>query len=122
MPVILVLQDASSGGLDFKGAMSLHTGGHLVFFFSKDDQKKFQNGLRVGGFWDSVLGGGAQIGWVGDLHWDRLSLGFGAGLQIYPAGAEKARDHFNLVGAVEMLELMTTVQPYVGLNLGWYLL
>jgi hypothetical protein len=120
MPVLLVLQTRSGDTVDVKADMSaVHLDGSLLVFFS-DNQKRFQNGLRGGVVYDSIMGPGAMFGWVGDLVWNRFGLGFGAGLQVYTDFNSRVSKHFGIArSSVE--DSLGTVQPYVGVNFFWYL-
>lgn len=106
--------------LDLYAAMPVHADASFVFFFS-DADRRFQQGVRLGAAWDAIVGGGALVGWVGDLTWRQLVIGFGAGLQYYPDFESGVREHFDLEGA-SFEGSLTTVQPYLGVNLCWYLL
>ena len=120
-PVLMVLQTEDGSTDDIQAAMALHAGGHFLIYFTKSPYRKFQNGLKLGGIWDKVLGPGGMIGWVGDLTWTNFNIAFGAGFQIYPDAEAGIKKEFNPPSNAELSPL-TTVQPYLGVNFGWYIL
>lgn len=116
MPVLVLTSTNSEVNAHYGTA--LHLDGSAVFFFNGAD-KKFQNGIRAGGLWDSIMGPGALLGWVGDLCWERLLLGFGLGIQVYPDYSSSVKGHFNLSG--DPNSFLGIVQLYLGVNIGWYI-
>jgi hypothetical protein len=120
MPLLIITSTVGGTTMDIDGAMSAHGGIGPVFFFS-GDQKRFQNGLRVNGIYDQVMGPGGGLGWVGEITMTRFTIALGAGLQIYPEAEDRIREHFGFSSAVKLDALSTSVQLYVGLNLFWYL-
>jgi hypothetical protein len=116
MPIIILYSGARSD-VDFDWA-TVHTSGSVVFFFS-NNQKRFQNGLRLGGVYDNVMGPAGMLGWVGDIVWANFALGIGAGLQVYPQFNERAAEHFH-VSESSISSSMGALQIYMGLNLFWY--
>jgi hypothetical protein len=119
MPVILMLQTTSGETVDMEFDMStVHVGGSVVVFFS-NNQKRFQNGLRLGAVYDSIMGPAPIVGWVGDVVWKNFGLGLGAGLQVYPDFNDRVSKHFDIPKS-SVQEGIGMVQPYFGLNLFWY--
>jgi hypothetical protein len=124
MPVLIMYQTSSGSTVDIDGAMAPHGSASMLFFFT-NDQKRFQNGLRIAGIYDRVMGWGGGLGWAGDLVWDRFDLGFGAGLQLYPNFNEKAAEYFGLPKSSfdNSTDVLTgALQIYFGVNASWYLL
>jgi hypothetical protein len=104
--------------------LGLHFTGSLLIFFN-NDQKKFAHGLRLSGIYDDKFGPGGMIGWQAELRLSKLlSLGLGAGFQIYPDAEDWAKEEAEdaCSGAtIELNPMMTYFQPYVGVNLLLYL-
>jgi hypothetical protein len=101
-----------------------HATGSVLVIYS-DVTARFQNGLRLSGMWNGILGGGTQVGWFGELLFNNIvALDFGAGVQLYPAGKTRAaravRDACGGDGDSEVSIIQSVVQLYVGLNLLFY--
>lgn len=120
LPILVMYTDYSGEMLNMDADMSIHADAGCVFFFN-DDQKRFQNGIRLAGIYDSIIGPAGMIGWVGDLTFNRFALGFGAGIQYYPDYIEKAEEHFPELRRAEAMDETQNIQLYLGINFMWYL-
>jgi hypothetical protein len=120
MPLLIITQTVDGTTMDVDGALSAHGGIGPVFFFN-GDQKKFQNGIRVNGIYDQIMGPGGGAGWVGEFTKTSFTLALGAGIQVYPEAEDRIRKHFGYSSAIKLDPTSTVLQVYVGLNLFWYL-
>jgi hypothetical protein len=119
MPLFVLWQTADGSTLHIDADLSfVHVGAGPVFFFN-DHLDRFQNGLRLLGIYDQVLGPGAGLGWVGEITKRSFAIGFGAGLQYYPDAGERVRRHFHYAPGSDVSS--AAVQLYFGLNLLFYL-
>jgi hypothetical protein len=110
MPVFVLWRDAD---------LSLvHVNAGPVIFFN-DALDRFQNGVRIAGIYDQILGPGAGFGWVGEFTKRSFAVGLGAGIQYYPDSDGRIRRHFHYGPGVDVVS--ARVQLYFGVNLLWYL-
>ena len=99
--------------------MSLHGDFGCVIFINSD-QSRFQNGIRLAGIYDTILGPAAMFGWTGELMFTNFALCFGAGIQYYPDFIENVNEHFPATRNAEM-DSSDKYQLYLGINFMWYL-
>ncbi|MBN2495204.1 MAG: hypothetical protein JXR96_11470 [Deltaproteobacteria bacterium] len=121
LPILLMVSGDCNETI-FK--VSMHATGSLLVYFN-EDTGDVVHGVRVGGVWDQRFGLGIIAGYQGEMSLTHyLSLGFGAGLQIYPNGddwvVETLEDACG--SSVQPNALLTYVQPYIGVNLLFYFL
>jgi hypothetical protein len=121
MPLLIITQTTDGATVKVDGAMSAHAGLGPVFFFN-DDRKTFQNGIRVNGIYDQIMGPGGGAGWVGEYSKSAFAMAFGVGFQIYPKADDRIRKHFDYGSEVKLDPTNTVLQLYVGFNLFWYVL
>ena len=121
LPVIIITQTYDGTTVNIDGALPLHASVGPVFFLN-NQYKGFQNGLRVNGIYNALMGPGAGAGWVGEVTKTSFTLGFGAGLQVYPNAEDKIRNHFHYGSDIKLDATTTVLQIYAGLNLLWYVL
>ena len=121
LPVIIITQTYDGTTMNIDGALPAHASVGPVFFLN-DQYKGFQNGIRVNGIYNGLMGPGAGAGWVGEITKTSFTLGFGAGLQVYPNAEDKIRNHFHYGSDIQLDATTTVLQFYAGLNLLWYVL
>jgi hypothetical protein len=119
MPLFILWQTAGGTTMHVDADLSfVHFDAGPVFFFN-DHLDRFQNGLRVAGVYDQVLGPGAGLGWVGEITKRSFAIALGAGLQYYPDAPDRVRRHFHYAPGSDVSA--AALQLYFGLNLLWYL-
>ncbi len=119
LPWLVMYESADGTTTNYDFDMSLHTDLSCVIFIN-GDQGRFQNGIRLGGLYDSIGGKGVIFGWTGELTFNTFALCFGVGLQYYPDLIEKINDHFPDTRNAD-LDSSYKYQWYLGINLVWYL-
>jgi hypothetical protein len=119
MPLFILWQTADGTTMHVDADLSfVHVGAGPVFFFN-DHLDRFQNGLRLAGIYDQVLGPGGGLGWVGEITKRSFAIALGAGLQYYPDAGDRVRRHFHYSPGSDVSA--AALQIYFGLNLLWYL-
>lgn len=121
LPVIILTQSSDGTTLNVDGALPPHASLGPVFYLN-DQYKGFQNGVRVNGIYNGLMGPGVGAGWVGEITKTSFTLGFGAGFQVYPNAEDRIRDHFHYGSSIQLDATTTVLQIYAGLNLLWYVI
>jgi hypothetical protein len=119
LPWLIMYTTADGTTTSYDGAMSFHTDLSFLIFINSD-HGRFQNGIRLGGLYDSVGGKGVMFGWSGELTFNTFALCFGVGIQYYPDLIEKVNERFPATKNAD-LGSSYKYQPYLGINFVWYL-
>jgi hypothetical protein len=127
-PVLVSSKRDDRDKADFDFAVSVvHADGGVSIFLG-DRRKGFQDGIRMQGIFDNVMGPGAGLGWTRERQCSRFRnkcykhfvLGVGSGIKVYPRYQQWVKKHFDFDSNVETSPLRT-VQMYLGLTVMWYL-
>ena len=121
MPVIIMESSGRCGGAELE--LALHAGGALVFFFD-DHESEFQNGIKLGGFYNSTLRPGGWLGWHGEWTMSSsFALSLSVGIQVYPGADDVilSRLRESCPSGSDPSPSWGMVQPYVGLSMLFYL-
>jgi len=101
----------------FRYASTVQVTGAFLVFFSKV-WSRFQAGLKAAYAWNSLSGHGFLFGFNGEFSIRKhFALDLGAGIQAFPMANQLVREKLDLQGVA----FNAVVQPYIGLNLVWYL-
>ena len=119
LPWLVTYQTADGTTTNYDFAMSFHADASCVIFINSN-QSRFQNGIRLGGLYDSVGGAGALFGWTGELTFNTFAICFGVGVQYYPDLIDKLNDKFPDTKNSDM-DSSYKYQPYLGVNFMWYM-
>jgi hypothetical protein len=119
MPILIgYYREGDSEAVSYDAGMAYNLYGSLAIFFN-DHQRRFQNGIRLGGMYNQAMGPGGMVGWVGELGWERFALGFGAGIQYFPKYESHMRKFFDISENTESDD-SNMYQLYIGVNLIYY--